>query len=102
MGPPKERSDMNHAIENRLSSFRAAFIGVVALLLAGGGCSSYTVEPYSGPRPPLSADRVTIYQTQPKRFEFRGIVTLQIPADMHWDSNGDCNEGFDQLKALAG
>ncbi len=59
------------------------------------------VVPSSGPRAPTTPDDVKIYQKKPARYEDLGLITLAITPDLGWDTNGDANAAFNQMKAKA-
>ncbi len=72
------------------------------IMLAAIACScGPQVVPSSGPRPPGSADQVTIYPSKPHRYEELGLLSLPITPDLAWDQNGDANKAFDTLKEKA-
>jgi hypothetical protein len=60
-----------------------------------------TVVPSSGPHSPTSADDVKIYQKKPSKYEDLGLITLTITPDLAWDTNGDANAAFEQMKQKA-
>jgi hypothetical protein len=59
------------------------------------------VVPSSGPRPPLSADAVKIYENKPHKYEELGKITLEITPDLGWDQHANADKAFDIMKAKA-
>src|SRR5688500_17430619 len=72
----------------------------VALLLSA--CASKPeVVPSSGPRIATSAGQVKFYQTEPRKYEKLGNVTVSRDEGATWDHRGDATAGFDILKKKA-
>jgi hypothetical protein len=81
-------------MHTRLKGLMVAVFGVVL-------CSCSHVVPSSGPHSPTSVDDVKIYQEKPSKYEDLGLLTLTITPDLAWDTNGDANTAFNQMKAKA-
>src|SRR5687768_3565488 len=65
-------------IPSRRRCLHTLFSALVTMLVTcAGGCSSpaEVVTP-TGPRPPLRADQVSIYEKEPSRYELHGAVTV--------------------------
>ncbi len=86
---------------NNKQLHRLARIGAVAAMLLAGGCASSEIVPSSGPRPPTTPDKVSLYSHAPKKYEILGTVMIPVATDAHWDQSGNADAGFDRLKAAA-
>ncbi len=64
------------------------------------GCSPEVLPP-SGAHPPLLAENVKIYESQPSKYELLGTIEVPVTPEMKWDEKGDSTPGFKALLAKA-
>jgi hypothetical protein len=77
----------------------AFYCFATAVLVLSAGCAEPKVVPSSGPRPPLDASKVMIYEKKPLTYEILGTVTVSAAEGAKWDERGDANAAFDKLKS---
>lgn len=78
-----------------------AALGVIATLMLAACASAPVVLPPSGIHPVRQPAEVKIYQSQPKKYELLGAVSVPITPEMKWDQRGNSNPAFEALLAQA-
>lgn len=74
----------------------------MASLLLAACASGPQILPPSGQHPVRQPAEVKIYQSQPKKYELLGPVSVRITPEMKWDERGNSNPAFEALLSQAG
>jgi hypothetical protein len=78
-----------------------ANVGVLAALALLIGCT-HEAQKASGPRPPTSANQVTLYQKAPgTKYETLGTVSVPVGGAIKMDERGDATAAFVALREQA-